>query len=232
MCIRDSILEFVVSGEGSETLGTRGHEGVNAGLVDLALVVGLQLLKDLVQALPLLVVATALEEVSTQVGHVAAHFLEEGERSRRGVAEVHGALVDVGEDHLLVKVVDTAGVVADVGGDGVILGGDEVSISGFLGLSVEHGLEDGVRNLSLWTAHDERAADVHVGVVVHQLRASVRTCRTGQTRVERYTVVLVVPRIVDDVEFVATVEQADRTCLLYTSPSPRDLSTSRMPSSA
>ena len=28
------------------------------------------------------------------------------------------------------------------------------------------------------------------------------------------------------------VEQLDRNCLLYTSPSPRDLSTSRMPSSA
>ena len=139
------VLEFVVSSEGSETLGTGGHEGVDAGLVDLALVVRLQLLKDLVQALPLLVVATALEEVSTEVGHVGAHFLEEGEGSRRGVAEVHGALVDVGEDHLLVEVVDTAGVVADVGGDGVVLGGDEISISGFLGLSVEHGLKHGVR---------------------------------------------------------------------------------------
>ena len=31
---------------------------------------------------------------------------------------------------------------------------------------------------------------------------------------------------------VPTVEALDRDCLLYTSPSPRDLSTSRMPSSA
>ena len=43
------VLEFVVSGKGSETLGTGGHQGVDAGFVDLALVVSLQLLKDLVQ---------------------------------------------------------------------------------------------------------------------------------------------------------------------------------------
>ena len=81
--------------------------------------------------------ATALEEVSTQVGHVAAHFLEEGESSRGCITEVHGALVDVGEDHLLVKVVHTARIVADVGGDGVVFGGDEVSVGCFFGLGVQ-----------------------------------------------------------------------------------------------
>ena len=35
-----------------------------------------------------------------------------------------------------------------------------------------------------------------------------------------------------DVEFRADRKAEDCTCLLYTSPSPRDLSTSRMPSSA
>ena len=39
--------------------------------------------------------------------------------------------------------------------------------------------------------------------------------------------------IPDDVNFTQTlIENAISDCLLYTSPSPRDLSTSRMPSSA
>ena len=71
-----------------------------------------------------------------------------------------------------------------------------------------------VRNLCLWTAHDERATDVHVGVVIDELWASVGTCRTGQTRVKRYTIVLVVPRVVDDVELVSAVEQTDRTSIV------------------
>ena len=37
---------------------------------------------------------------------------------------------------------------------------------------------------------------------------------------------------IDRKEFDLKVEQQVRRCLLYTSPSPRDLSTSRMPSSA
>ena len=35
-----------------------------------------------------------------------------------------------------------------------------------------------------------------------------------------------------DIVFVEVPEQGKSVCLLYTSPSPRDLSTSRMPSSA
>ena len=34
------------------------------------------------------------------------------------------------------------------------------------------------------------------------------------------------------IKTVAVYSDADKNCLLYTSPSPRDLSTSRMPSSA
>ena len=39
------------------------------------------------------------------------------------------------------------------------------------------------------------------------------------------------PITIDDIKYYAKIEH-QRTCLLYTSPSPRDLSTSRMPSSA
>ena len=35
-----------------------------------------------------------------------------------------------------------------------------------------------------------------------------------------------------DIENESSIENAAKSCLLYTSPSPRDLSTSRMPSSA
>ena len=35
-----------------------------------------------------------------------------------------------------------------------------------------------------------------------------------------------------DIDFVLILDRLDTACLLYTSPSPRDLSTSRMPSSA
>ena len=38
--------------------------------------------------------------------------------------------------------------------------------------------------------------------------------------------------VCDSVDEFMTVLELVRTCLLYTSPSPRDLSTSRMPSSA
>ena len=36
------VLEFVISGKGSETFGTRGDQGVDAGFVDLPLVVRLE----------------------------------------------------------------------------------------------------------------------------------------------------------------------------------------------
>ena len=36
----------------------------------------------------------------------------------------------------------------------------------------------------------------------------------------------------DDIDGITTIDISVKTCLLYTSPSPRDLSTSRMPSSA
>ena len=42
----------------------------------------------------------------------------------------------------------------------------------------------------------------------------------------------VVPNTVDIVDIAGLVKGASKGCLLYTSPSPRDLSTSRMPSSA
>ena len=38
--------------------------------------------------------------------------------------------------------------------------------------------------------------------------------------------------VLDITEFIKSDEKKSRVCLLYTSPSPRDLSTSRMPSSA
>ena len=166
-------VEFVVAGKGAETLGTGGNEGVDARLLDLLLVVGLELLKDLGHALPLLVVAAALQEVAAKVGHVLAHLFEEGEGRGGAGAEVHGALVEVAEHHLLVQVIHAAGVEAHVAGDGVVLGGDEVRVGALFGLGVEDGLEHGVGNLGLRAANDEAAADVHVGVVVHELRAGV-----------------------------------------------------------
>ena len=42
----------------------------------------------------------------------------------------------------------------------------------------------------------------------------------------------VVPTTVEIVDIAGLVKGASKGCLLYTSPSPRDLSTSRMPSSA
>jgi len=72
-------------------------------------------------------------------------------------------------------------------------------------------LENRVRDFCLRTANDERTADIDVGVVVDELRTSVGARRTGQTRVQRDTVVFVIPRVVDDVEFVAAVEQTNRT---------------------
>ena len=205
------VLEFVITGKGSETLSTGRDQGVDAGLVDLALVVGLELLKDFIQSLPLLVVATALEEVSTEVSHIGAHLLKQGEGSRCCISKVHRALVDVREDHLLVEVVNASWVVSNIGGDGVVFGGDEVVIGCFFSLGVQDRLENRVRDFCLRTANDERTADIDVGVVVDELRTSVGTSRTGQTRVQRDTVVFVVPRVVDDVEFVAAVEQANRT---------------------
>ena len=114
------------------------------------------------------------------------------------------------EDHLLVDIVNATWVVADVGGDGVVFGGDEVYVCSFVGLGVEHRLQNRVGNLCLRTTDDERAADVDVRVVVHQLRTGVGARRARQTGVERDTVVFVVPRIVNDVELVAAVEQSNR----------------------
>ena len=154
--------------------------------------------------------AAALEEVSSEVGHIGAHLFEEREGGRCGVAKVHRAFVDVGEHHFLVEVVDAAWVVANVGGDGVVFGGDEVNVCSFVGLGVEHRLQNRVGNLCLRTADDQRAADVDVRVVVHQLRTGVGARRARQTGVERDTVVFVVPRVVNDVELVAAVEQSNR----------------------
>ena len=58
--------------------------------------------------------------------------------------------------------------------------------------------------------------------------------RTGQTRVNRRLKKGAVPSIFDNYPTYAKLNKPmkERSCLLYTSPSPRDLSTSRMPSSA
>ena len=83
-------------------------------MLDLLLVVRLELLEHFIEALPLLVVATALEEVTAKVVDVDVHVIKQGERRCGCIAEVHLAFIDVREDHLLVEVVDAAWVVADV----------------------------------------------------------------------------------------------------------------------
>ena len=58
-----------------------------------------------------------------------------------------------------------------------------------------------------WRAsYYEAPPDVDVGVVVNKLRASVSASRTSQARIQRDTIVFVVPRVVDDVQLVSRVE--------------------------
>jgi len=97
--------------------------------------------------LPLLVVATALEEISTKVGHIGFHLFEERKGSGGAITEVHGPLVHMGEHHLLVEVVYAAWIVADVGGDGVVFRCDELNVCCFVGFGVQNRLKDGVGNL-------------------------------------------------------------------------------------
>ena len=80
----------------------------------------------------------ALEEVPAQIRHIQPRLLEQGERRRGRLAQVHRAVVLVAEDHLLVEVVDAATVVADVGVDGVVLHRDEVVIELLLRLCDHH----------------------------------------------------------------------------------------------
>ena len=57
--------------------------------------------------------------------------------------------------------------------------------------------------------------------------------QTAETQQQEDVVVADVPEVVTRVSLdLVKLEDVVRTCLLYTSPSPRDLSTSRMPSSA
>ena len=109
------VVQFVIQSEGTEALGTGGNESVYTAVSKLLLVVRLEFLEYLGQSLPLLVVAAALEEVTAEVGDILVHLLEQGEGRGRGLAEVHRALVDVAEDHLLVDVVDATWVVPDIG---------------------------------------------------------------------------------------------------------------------
>ena len=55
------------------------------------------------------------------------------------------------------------------------------------------------------------------------------TAEENSKIVDQYIIVELEPVSVSDSD---TAESMSETCLLYTSPSPRDLSTSRMPSSA
>ena len=68
--------EFVILGKSTEAFSTAGNQCVNSTGLNLLLVVGLQLLKDFIHTLPLLVVATTLEEVTTEVGYFLVHFFE------------------------------------------------------------------------------------------------------------------------------------------------------------
>ena len=71
-----------------------------------------------------------------------------------------------------------------------------------------------MRDFRLWATDDQRSADVDIGVVVDQLWACVGACCARQTRIQRDTIVLIVPRIVDDVEFIATVEESNWACIV------------------
>ena len=77
------------------------------------------------------------------------------------------------------------------------------------------------------TPQETRVANVENGVLT-EVCIERRAKRTLVGNIYRGNVVRVLPGM--DAAFVDVGE--DRACLLYTSPSPRDLSTSRMPSSA
>ena len=61
---------------------------------------------------------------------------------------------------------------------------------------------------------DEVASDVDVRVVVDQLRAGVGAGGASETGVQRDTVILVVPSVVDDIQLVSSGEQADRAGII------------------
>ena len=67
---------------------------------------------------------------------------------------------------------------------------------------------------------------------VKQIRKLLNTKKVGHTGTLDPEVVGTLPIAIGNAtRFIQYLPQ-DKTCLLYTSPSPRDLSTSRMPSSA
>ena len=71
----------------------------------------------------------------------------------------------------------------------------------------------------------------HIVTVATEHRAVLDPCRYLQSLGFELTVLPVQPNGLLNLEVLAAALRPD-TCLLYTSPSPRDLSTSRMPSSA
>ena len=54
--------------------------------------------------------------------------------------------------------------------------------------------------------------------------------KEGEIRAE--SVDLAIQKLTENGQMVITLKETDTTCLLYTSPSPRDATLSRMPSSA
>ena len=121
--------------------------------------------------------AATLEEISAEVRHVRAHLFKQGKSGCCRFTEVHAALVDVREHHLLVKIVHTTGVVADVGGNRVILCSDEVDVCSLIGLGVQYRLQNGVWDFCLRTAHNEGPANINIGVVVDKLWTGVGASR-------------------------------------------------------
>ena len=66
---------------------------------------------------------------------------------------------------------------------------------------------------------------------VEQLNTVIADPKAGPQKRKRAQILLAADRGIPDVTIAETLP-CGTSCLLYTSPSPRDLSTSRMPSSA
>ena len=64
---------------------------------------------------------------------------------------------------------------------------------------------------------------------VNQIEQLTKEVQSGNDKLQRMMEQIILS---NNARFGRSSEKMDNTCLLYTSPSPRDLSTSRMPSSA
>ena len=88
----------------------------------------------------------------------------------------------------------------------------------------------------VYIMHGEKDEIIYVGKAVslkNRVRQYFQNSRNKGAKIEQMvTHITRFEYIITDSELEALVLECNLICLLYTSPSPRDLSTSRMPSSA